>query len=111
LSRGQWFAYSEDSEGARLQYAQTDFIALRGQKGLVVETKTTRTPDGVIQLLSLYRPILQSVWPEVQWSFCQAFKHWAGPEFPNHTVYSSVEALLRVALEDERFDYADLHIA
>lgn len=110
LIRGQWFAYSESALGAALCYAQTDFIALRGRKGLVVETKTTRTPDGVIQLLGLYRPIVLSVWPDVEWSFCQAFKHWAGKEFEGHRVFTSTEALVRGALEEEGFDYADLHI-
>lgn len=92
-----------------MRYAQADFILVDSLNGLVIETKTTRTPDGVIQLLALYQPIVRFIWPMVDWSFCQAFKYWAGPKFEAAPIFTSLEYAVQQAFK-EPYTYADLHL-
>ena len=106
--RGQWFAYCEDGSDD-VRYAQADFILMDNYRGLVVETKTTRTPDGVVQLLALYQPIVRFIWPQLDWSFCQAFKYWAGPKFEGAPIFTSLPWAIHQAFE-EPYAYADLHL-
>lgn len=103
--RGQWFRYSEH-DGEKDHYAQLDFSVLGSGRGLVIETKSTRTPDGIKQLLELYRPLVEFVWPDLEWSFCQAFKNWAGT--PCGPLFGTLEEMLDHHLE-KGFEYADLH--
>ena len=103
--RGVWFRYSE-AGGESDRFAQLDFMVLGGGRGLVIETKNTRTPDGIVQLLDLYRPLVEHHWPDLEWSFCQAFKNWAGT--PQGPIFSTLEEMLDHHLE-KGFEYADLH--
>ena len=103
--RGLWFRYSEHG-GSKDHYAQLDFTVLGCGRGLVIETKNTRTPDGMLQLLELYRPLVEFCWPSLEWSFCQAFKNWAG--LPQGPLFGSLEEMLDYHLL-KGFDYADLH--
>lgn len=106
LHKGVWFLYRETGDD-KDHYAQTDFMVLGRGRGLVIETKATRSPDGIAQLLQLYRPLVEYKWPELQWAFVQAFRHWAGDP-KRGPVFGEIDEMLEAHLRAE-FRYADLH--
>lgn len=72
-----WLRYWENEE---VHEVSPDFLLLdeAAGRGAVVETKLTRSVDARLQLLGLYRPLVKWLWPNVEWSYVQAFRNWSG---------------------------------
>jgi hypothetical protein len=83
------------------KFCQPDFLLLWPEKVLVVEAKLTRCADGLKQLLRLYKPLVELLFPGREVVLCQAFSNWAGGEAESIT---TLDSLLQA-----RGPYIDLH--
>ena len=78
LLLGPWFSYIDENG---LGHCQPDQLLVMSEKVLCFENKLTQTPTALTQLLSLYRPILESYYemPVAMIQVCKNLKHEVKP--------------------------------